>query len=84
MTRQSLGVFEHFYDTNRFGDPDYGTHYVVLAYDIEICLDQRPLITMGSEHRHVQWISAAKICVAERVHPNTKAYISLDRPTAQP
>jgi colanic acid biosynthesis protein WcaH len=77
-----LGVFEHFYDTNRFGDPDYGTHYVVLAY--EICIDQRPLITMDSQHSHVRWMSAAKICVAEGVHPNTKAYISLERPTAQP
>jgi colanic acid biosynthesis protein WcaH len=23
-----LGVYEHFYSANRFGDPTYGTHYV--------------------------------------------------------
>src|ERR1700738_2282456 len=23
-----VGAFEHFYKTNRFGHPDYGTHYV--------------------------------------------------------
>jgi colanic acid biosynthesis protein WcaH len=26
-----LGVYEHFYDENRFGEADYGTHYVVLG-----------------------------------------------------
>jgi colanic acid biosynthesis protein WcaH len=76
-----LGVFEHFYDTNRFGDPDYGTHYVVLAY--EICLDQRPLIKTDSQHSHVRWMSEAEICREDGVHPNTKAYFSLDRSTAQ-
>jgi colanic acid biosynthesis protein WcaH len=76
-----LGVFEHFYDTNRFGDPDYGTHYVVLAYEIR--LDQRPSIEMDSQHSYVRWMSEAEIRRAEDVHPNTKAYFSLDRSTAQ-
>src|ERR1700675_4744247 len=29
-----VGVYEHFYSTNRFGDPTYGTHYVVLGYEL--------------------------------------------------
>jgi hypothetical protein len=37
-----LGAFQHFYSTNRFGDPAYGTHYVVLAYELQ--LDYRPEI----------------------------------------
>src|SRR6516165_1995621 len=30
-----LGVFEHFYDNNRSGKAGYGTHYVVLGYQLE-------------------------------------------------
>jgi colanic acid biosynthesis protein WcaH len=77
-----LGVFEHFYETNRFGDPGYGTHYVVLAY--EICLAQRPLIEMDCQHSVARWMSPAEIHREDGVHPNTKAYFSLDRSTAQP
>jgi len=46
-----MGVFEHFYETNRFGNPDYGTHYVVLAY--ELTLNQRPLIEIDSQHSNI-------------------------------
>ena len=31
---QLLGAFEHFYKNNRFGNSDYGTHYVVLGYEL--------------------------------------------------
>jgi colanic acid biosynthesis protein WcaH len=72
-----VGVFEHFYDTNRFGNPEYGTHYVVLAY--EIILPERPLIETDSQHSNVQWMSKDDILSAENVHPNTKVYFSLGR-----
>jgi colanic acid biosynthesis protein WcaH len=72
-----VGVFEHFYDTNRFGDAEYGTHYVVLAY--EIILPERPLIEIDSQHSNVRWMSKDDILLAENVHPNTKAFFSLDR-----
>jgi len=29
-----IGVFEHFYDSNRSGNGGYGTHYVVLGYEL--------------------------------------------------
>ena len=29
-----IGVFEHFYDNNRSGNGGYGTHYVVLGYEL--------------------------------------------------
>lgn len=31
---QLLGVYEHFHPTNRFHDPSFDTHYVVLAYEL--------------------------------------------------
>ena len=27
------GVYQHMYSTSRFGEPEVGTHYVVLAYE---------------------------------------------------
>ena len=41
-----VGVFEHFYEMNRFGNPEYGIHYVVLAY--EIIFPEWPLIEIDS------------------------------------
>src|SRR4029077_20632148 len=29
-----IGVFEHFYETNRSGYVAYGTHYVLLGYEL--------------------------------------------------
>lgn len=31
-----LGAYEHFYPNNRFGEAGYGTHYVVLGYELGI------------------------------------------------
>jgi hypothetical protein len=31
-----LGVYEHFYDANSFGDENFGTHYVVLAHELKL------------------------------------------------
>jgi colanic acid biosynthesis protein WcaH len=67
-----LGVFEHFYETNRFENPDYGTHYVVLAYELN--LKRRPSVEMDSQHSNVRWMSAVEILSATNVHPNTQAY----------
>src|SRR5262245_34477115 len=39
-----VGVFEHIYPTNRFEHEDYGTHYVVLAY--ELAFGERPAIRL--------------------------------------
>lgn len=67
-----IGVFEHFYETNRFGHLDYGTHYVVLAYEMSLKAEQA--IVMDSQHRDFQWMPEEKIISAANIHPNTKAY----------
>jgi colanic acid biosynthesis protein WcaH len=48
-----IGVFEHVYETNTFGNPDFGTHYVVLA--------QRPSVISDSQHGDFRWVSASEI-----------------------
>lgn len=67
-----LGAYEHFYETNRFGDVAYGTHYVVLA--LELWLDLRPAIAMDSQHSSARWMSPQEILSAPDVHENTKSY----------
>lgn len=67
-----IGVFEHFYETNRFGDAGYGTHYVVLAYGL--ALPERPSIQLDAQHRAIRWMTPAEIIAASDVHPNTQAY----------
>jgi GDP-mannose mannosyl hydrolase len=69
-----LGVFEHFYETNRFGSPDYGTHYVVLAYELK--LGHRPSVDRDPQHSEFRWMSENDIVSSTKVHPNTKAYFS--------
>ncbi len=67
-----LGVFEHIYETNRFGDPEYGTHYVVLAYELK--LGHRPSVAPDSQHNEFRWMSEAEVLSGTKVHHNTKAY----------
>jgi hypothetical protein len=67
-----VGAFEHFYKTNRFGHPDYGTHYVVLTYGVSFKAQQA--VAIDSQHSDVQWMSEDEINSATNVHPNTKAY----------
>jgi colanic acid biosynthesis protein WcaH len=43
-----VGAFEHFYKTNRFGHPDYGTHYVVLTYGVSLKAQQA--VAIDSQH----------------------------------
>jgi colanic acid biosynthesis protein WcaH len=67
-----LGVYQHMYPSNRFGDPGYGTHYVVLAYELN--LSRRPAVVLDSQHRTAKWMDEAELRAAPDVHPNTKAY----------
>jgi colanic acid biosynthesis protein WcaH len=73
-----LGVFQHFYSTNRFGDASYGTHYIVLAYELR--LDHRPVILLDEQHSESKWMAEADLVSASDVHENTKAYFRADPP----
>jgi colanic acid biosynthesis protein WcaH len=67
-----VGVFEHMYGTNTFGHPDFGTHYVVLAYELK--LTERPTVIGDAQHTGFRWMSVTDILSAVDVHPNTQAY----------
>jgi len=67
-----LGFYEHFYTDNVFVDDAYGTHYVVLGFNLsdEPILDKLPKI----QHFSFRWFSKEEIIQNEQVHANTKAY----------
>ena len=67
-----LGVYDHFYDTNRFEQPGYGTHYVVIGRELR--LDSRPDIRTDDQHSAMRWMTPADILAAPDVHENTKTY----------
>jgi colanic acid biosynthesis protein WcaH len=67
-----LGVFDHLYPENALGEPGYGTHYVVLAYEVRIA---EPLQVLPDEqHTAYRWLTDEEALADPEVHPNTKAY----------
>jgi colanic acid biosynthesis protein WcaH len=64
------GVYEHFYPTNCFADPTFGTH-CVLAY-LWRC-NERPAITMDSQHATMDWLLPSAV----EIHPFSRAYFAL-------
>ena len=70
---QHLGLFEHFYDTNRYREPGYGTHYVVNAF--RLALESHPVVTADSQHREMVWMRPDEILESPNVHPHVQAYL---------
>ncbi len=69
-----LGVFDHFYDDNYFGLPEIGTHYVVLAYRIE--MKKSSLFVQDEQHIELAWWKIDALMRSDEVHANTKLYFS--------
>lgn len=67
-----VGVYEHLYDSNFFGEEEFGTHYVVLAHQLN--LDHRPPIVGDQQHGRFRWIRPRELISSSDVHQNTRAY----------
>jgi colanic acid biosynthesis protein WcaH len=68
-----LGVYEHFYTTNRYGDPSYGTHYVVLGYELRP--RESDEVRRDNQHSEFRWMTPEDLLKAPEVHGNTKRYL---------
>jgi len=68
-----VGVFEHLYPDNFTGDPGFGTHYLVLAYTIELEPGQLRLPD-GDQHDQYAWFSDEEMLGRDDVHDYSKAY----------
>ena len=67
-----IGVHEHLYDRNVFGEEEFGTHYVVLAHELN--LDHQPQIVDDPQHSEFRWMTPAELASSPDVHQNTRAY----------
>jgi colanic acid biosynthesis protein WcaH len=64
-----IGVFEHFYDDSIY--QDVSTHYVNLAYEIEI---QETLNLPTEQHNEYQWLTIDELLESKQVHKYVKDY----------
>ncbi len=69
-----LGVFEHLYDTNFAGAPEITTHYVVLAYRIDVVDRPTPPDDQHSDYRWLSKTEAESDDFRSSLHPNSAAY----------
>lgn len=69
-----LGVYEHTYPANRFEKPGFGTHYIVLAYQLSLAVDLSAL--PKDQHGEYRWMTPQELLATPKVHANTKAYFS--------
>ena len=67
-----VGVYEHLYDSNVFGEEGFGTHYVVLAHQLD--LDHQPPLESDRQHSGFRWMTPAELISSPDVHQNTKDY----------
>lgn len=67
-----IGAFDHFYETNRSGEPGYGTRYIALAHEVR--LPDMSGIAPDSQHSEYVWWSVSNLLNSDRVHENTKLY----------
>jgi len=66
------GVYEHLYPDNFADAEGISTHYIVLAYRIELAL---PLVNLPpDQHSDYKWWNVQELLKAENVHDNSKAY----------
>ena len=69
LTPKFIGVFEHFYDDSIY--KDVSTHYVNLAYEIEI---EETLNLPTEQHNEYQWLTIDELLKSKQVHQYVKDY----------
>lgn len=69
---RSLGIYEHFYETNFREDGAFGTHYVVLAHELEVseAIAELP----DQQHARYRWMPIDELRAESDVHTHVKAY----------
>ena len=75
---QLKGIYDHVYENN-FRDDTCGTHYVNIACQVELPLEQKPEIrivenAMLAQHQHIEWLQINTILDHPNVHDNVKSY----------
>lgn len=71
---QWLGHYEHFYHDNALDAPHISTHYVVLAYALELAETVQP--SLADQHAEQCWWSIPDLLASDAVHAHTKDYFN--------
>ena len=72
---KSIGLYEHFYDTNKWDSKDCETHYVIEARLLELKRDDENIrINLKSQHSDMKWISIKDI-ISKDIHEYSKLYL---------
>ena len=69
LTLGFIGIFEHFYDDSVY--QDVSTHYINLAYEIEI---EETLNLPTEQHNEYQWLTIDELLKSKQVHKYVKDY----------
>jgi colanic acid biosynthesis protein WcaH len=72
-----LGVFEHLYPNNFTEKEGFGTHYVVLAYEIKI--NETELSPPRNQHSEYKWLNKESLDEESNVHAYTRVYFDCHR-----
>ena len=65
-----IGLYDHIYDENVYQSPNFGTHYICMAY--EVFLNGNSLPKANDQHSFYEWRDISTILLSEDVHENTK------------
>ena len=71
-----LGVYTHLYETNFARVPGISTHYVVLAYRLDLNLNLEAL--PRTQHSSYRWWARDEAFASGQVHSNTHPYFVSD------
>lgn len=69
-----LGVYEHFYPDNALSEPNFGTHYVVLAYRLSVVFASLDL--SKDQHVDYRWGLPAELLKDQAVHVYSRDYLT--------
>lgn len=71
-TARLHGAYDHIYDDNFAGLESINTHYVVIAYRLN--LDRNTHFHFDQQHSDMAWFSVDELLSSKEVHENTKNY----------
>jgi GDP-mannose mannosyl hydrolase len=67
-----IGVFEHIYDENFAERAGWGTHYLVLGFEVRV--GDLPDEIVQNQHDGFRWVPLEEVLQSPEVHRFTKAY----------
>ncbi len=70
---QFRGVFQHRYDENVFGQGSFGTHYIVLTFQVRLDTDM-VFSPVDLQHREFRWMAVSDLLADPTVHPYVRFY----------